>query len=224
MKKLLTLRISIGIFPLAFLISACYPDENLTIEDLDIVGTFYEENTNYNIYSTFLMPDTIIQIGDPESAGYIELELENQDEILDQVRSNFIALGYVEETDPDVEPDLVILVEVIANDNYVLFTYPGGGWWNWWGWYPWYPGWGWGGGWGPGYPYYPPTGVYTYPTGTLIVDMLDAGAPAPTLGDDIIPALWTGVLNGLLIETNNPNRVFDGIDQMFNQSQYLKIN
>ena len=42
--------------------------------------------------------------------------------------------------------------------------------------------------------------------------------------EDRISSVWIGVMNGLLYETNNPNRVFDGIDQMFEQSPYLRTN
>ena len=210
------------ILAIVTILGSCYPSENLLVEELDIVGTFYDTDADFSSFNTFVMPDSIVQLGDPDSPGYIELDLSNQDEILDQIRSNFMDLGYVEEPDPvNNEPDVVILVEVVAQKTYVLYTYPPGGWWGGWGWYPWYPGWGWGPGWGPGYPY-PPVGVQSYPEGTLIVDMLDAGKIG--LGDQEIPSVWLGVLNGLLYETNNPNRVSDGIDQMFTQSQYLKTN
>jgi hypothetical protein len=202
------------------LVVSCYPSANLVVEDLDIIGTFYDTDVDFTTLNTFVLPDSIVQIGDPEEPGYIEIDLSNQDVILDQIRSNFLALGYVEEMDPqNNEPDVAILVEVVAQENYVLYTYPPGGWWGWWGWYPWYPGWGWGPGYGPGYG--GGVGVQSYPEGTLIVEMLDAGKLS---NDDLIPAVWTGVLNGLLYESNNPNRVSNAIDQMFVQSQYLKTN
>ena len=203
------------------LVVSCYPSANLVVEDLDIIATLYDTDVDFTTLNTFVLPDSIVQTGDPEEPGYIEIDLSNQDVILDQIRSNFLALGYVEEMDPqNNEPDVVILVEVVAQENYVLYTYPPGGWWGWWGWYPWYPGWGWGPGYGPGYPG-GGVSVQSYPEGTLIVEMLDAGKLS---NDDLIPAVWTGVLNGLLYETNNPNRVSNAIDQMFVQSPYLKTN
>ena len=221
MKSIKNYNNSILLLAVVFLMGSCYPSENLRVEELDIVATLYDTDLDYSIFNTYVMPDTIVQIGDPEDPGFIELPLDNQDEILDQIRTGFENLGYVEELDPgNNEPDVVILVEVIAQENYILYTYPPGGWWGWWGWYPWYPGWGWGPGWGPGYCC--GVGVQSYPEGTLIVDMLDAGKL--TGEEDLIPAVWTGVLNGLLYESNDPNRVPNGIDQMFEQSQYLRTN
>jgi hypothetical protein len=221
--KSLTQKIKWLIIPsVAVIMGSCYPSADLIVEELDITATIlYDEDVDFNNFKTFILPDSIVQIGDPDDPGYIELPLDNQDEILNLIQSNFENLGYVEELDPrNNEPDVVVLVEVIAQENYVLYTYPPGGWWGWWGWYPWYPGWGWGPGWGPGYPG-GGVGVQSYPEGTLIVDMLDAGVPS---NEEDIPLLWTGVLNGLLYESNNPNRVSNGINQMFAQSQYLRTN
>jgi len=210
------------LFAVILLAGSCYPSQDLTVEELDIVSTIYDSDVNFSDYQTFLMPDTIIQIGDPEDPGFIDLPVDNMDEILDQIRSGFEDLGYVEEPDPaNNEPDVAIIVEVVAQENYIIYSYPPGGWWGGWGWYPW-PGWGWGPGYGPGYPGYGGVGVQSYPEGTLIVDMLDPNKV--TTEEERISSVWIGIMNGLLYETNNPNRVPDGIDQMFTQSPYLRTN
>lgn len=203
----------------------CYPSESLFVEELDVVVTVYDDEKDFTTFKTYALPDTVIQIGDPDDNDFVDLELtrEEMDIIVGKVRSNMNALGYTEIADPTTtEPDIVMAIEALAQNRTVIYTYPGYGWGGYWGWYPGYPGWGWGPGWGGWYP--PSVGGYTYTAGTLVVHYVDAGAPVEGT-PDLNPDIWIGILNGVLSQTNaSDSRVTNGIDQMFDQSQYLRTN
>jgi hypothetical protein len=93
----------------------------------------------------------------------------------------------------------------------------GGGGCGWWGWYPWYPGYGCGG-------YYPwcCSYAYSYKTGTVILDMVEA---LPDDGEEEVEYLgmWSAALNGVVSssESSNVRRVLAGISTAFAQSPYL---
>lgn len=206
-------------------LTGCYPSESLFIEEFDVVVTLYDEEIDFTKFNTYALPDTVIQIGDPDDPDFIDLELTRveMDIIVGQVRSNMNALRYTEISDPvSTEPDIVIAIEALAQKKTVIFTYPGGGWGGYWGWYPGYSGWGWGPGWGGWYP--PLVGSYSYSAGTLVVHYVDAGEQVVG-SDDLAPDAWIGILNGILTQNSaSDSRVTSGIDQMFDQSQYLRTN
>ena len=87
--------------------------------------------------------------------------------------------------------------------------------------------WGWYGGWpgyGPGYGIgYPGTGtVYSYETGTAMIDMIDL--KNAVLGDSLVNGVWQAAVNGLASSKQqvNHDRIVKGINQAFDQSPYLK--
>ncbi len=212
-----------SLFAVGFVwLTACYPSNNKSTEDLDVVVTRYDEETDFQAYNTFHVADTIIQIGDPESSGYIDLELtrEEMDVILNKIRSEMKMFNYTEITTPSLDsiPDVGIFTDAIAAEITVVYTYPP--YWGW-GWYPGYPGWGWGGGW-----YYPPAvGSYSYPVGTLVINYIDIEKTIKEDGKDYIYTPWVGILNGLLYQTSSGDtRITNLIEQMFTQSQYLRQN
>jgi hypothetical protein len=86
-------------------------------------------------------------------------------------------------------------------------------WWNYWGW------WGyWGPGWNPRYPW--GGGVYSWTTGTVIIDMLN---PISNPVFPNIPAVWNAMFNGLVSGSDESilRRIETNIDQAFIQSDYL---
>ena len=207
------------------LLGGCYPSENLVTEDLDVVVTVYDTDVDFSQFQTYAMPDTIVQIGDPSSDTYIDLDLTRaeMDFILNLVRNNMAALGYTDVSEPNatdtltVEPDVGMFVEILAERHVVIRVSPGWGWGWWGGW----PGWGWGPGWGGWYP--PRVSGQTYPLGTVLVNYIDVDGIVQ--GDSLkyVPTPWLGVANGLLFRTNTPqDRITRNIDQMFDQSQYLR--
>jgi len=195
----------------AFVLGGCYPSESLTTEELDVVATVYDEEVDFSRFKTYAMPDTIVQIGDPDSEFYIDLELtrEEMDFVLNLIRNNMSSLNYTDLSDSVdangeliVPPDVGIFVEVLAEKRVVLYTYPGYGWG---GWYP------------------PRVGGYTYPVGTVTVNYIDVEGIVQGDSLTFIPTPWLGIANGLLFETsNNQARITNNINQMFDQSQYLR--
>ena len=205
------------------LISGCYPSPGgVSVSDLDVVATIYDNDVSFSSYRTFAMPDSVVHLlpegTDPDDDN---ISREYDELILSEVANALISRGYVrvEDPDPDNPPDLYAFVSVTTTQWAGYVGYP---WWPGWGWYPGYPP-GWGPGWGPGYPWYPGGGaIYTYETGTLFVDVVDpekADAPSQEIG-----TAWVGALNGLLegSSAGTATRLTTGIRQMFTQSPYLK--
>jgi len=215
-QQILKLLIWGALLPLMLI--GCYPDGGLeSIEDYDIVVTRYNPAYNFGGVKTYAMPDTVMHVLIDSTADDL-LTREYDQVILDQVAANMQRLGYqrIEVIDPaDPEPDLVLLVFASATKWQGYTWYPG--WWGYWGYWP---------GWGPGYPGYGPgypgaVVPYSYTTGSLFIEMVDAN----NVDDDLksIPVEWAGGINGLMGSTSAGmrSRITSRIDQAFNQSPYL---
>lgn len=207
MKKLKVVLITL--FPALLL--GCYPGDERTIDELDIVATDHDpEYFESNSPATYHMPDTVGKIGGLD--GAFDLTREQMDFILDQVERNFEELGYqrIEDlSDANNLPDVVVTVNGLTVETIGIVCYP---WYGWWYWYWWYPGW-----WGNGcYPAY----GYSYTTGTLMIDMI---VPGPVPAEAEYDRVWEAGLNGLLRSNQVGNQQFvkESIDQAFNQSPYL---
>jgi len=179
-------------------LQSCYPGDEITYSDSDIVATFYDKEADFATKLTFAMPDAIIRLddeGNPVNDPGVNDQL-----AMNRIKSNLDQAGFTEITDPDSitnVPD--VLVIAFANQS----TWVSGGCYS--SWYSWYyPYYGW------CYPVY-----YTYDIGSLVIVMID-----PTESRN---ALWVAALNGILEDTNAgiADRVTDGIDQAFTQSPYL---
>ena len=185
----------------------CYPDGPEYTEDLDIVLTHHNPDYNFSSKSTYAMPDRIVKItGNLEEGESPELIPEEiSDQVLSWIASNMESLGW-ERVATDASPDIILTpVEWESTTIYYYYDY----WYWYWGGY--YPYWGWG---------YPP--VYyggSYTTGTLMMTMMD---PTDVGGNGNPIHEWTGILNGLLYDRFDANRVKTLIDKAFDQSPYLK--
>lgn len=187
---------------------ACYPGDQLTVSDADVVVTLFDEDADFAAFSTYAMPDSIIHLsseaGDDVSRAY-------DAEVLAAVESNLAALGFTREIQPQ-DADVLMLVAVTAREEIGYAGYPWGGYWGWY--YPYPPAWGWG--W---YPWYGGGGtVYTYRTGTIFMQLLDPARADSSLQQ--VPTVWIGALNGIVDEAVE-QRILEGIDQAFAQSPYL---
>lgn len=203
-------------------LTACYPGDPASIQELDIVGTKYDTEYDFSANRSFAMPDSVLHLCDiPELnlAGCIELGRDFDATMLARVVANMEAMGYTRELEPEVNaPDVVVLVSALGSARFVAYvSYP---WWGGWGWWPGWgycpgcygPGWGWG---------YPPGSISAvrYETGTLFIDMVDPDEA--DFAKQEIPIPWTGALNGVL-GSSAEQSVIDGIDQAFAQSPYLR--
>lgn len=203
-------------------LAGCYPSTSKLTEDLDVVVTRYDEDADFQMYKTFHVADTIIQLGDPDDRDFNDLGLTRaeMDVILDKIRSEMRMMNYTEIVTPGLGnvPDVGIFTDVIATTVTVVYTYPPGWGWGWYG--------GWGGGWPGGGWWYPPTvGGYSYPVGTILLNYVDMEKTIIENNQDLIYTPWVGIANGLLYETSSgAARVPNAIEQMFTQSPYLRQN
>lgn len=204
---------------IGLLIVGCYPDGPEYTSDYNLIGASHDPDFDFNTATTFVLPDSIIFIKD-QNDNKIYITEEQEQQIIDHVRNNFQAMGWIDSTNAvvDTMPDVILTITGIA-------TKYSGSWWDWWGWYyPWYP-------WYPGYPgypgYYPPWYpgggypiYYEYTTGSLVIDMIDW--KNISFDNEGIPFVWAGALNGLVNRTPvNVDNIKDAIDKMVELSPYL---
>lgn len=192
-----TLSLIIFIAAAIVVLQSCYPGDELTYSDTDIVATFYDKEADFSTKLTYAMPDTIYRLDD-EGNPIVDVGANDQN-IIDKVKDELEGYGFTEAATPAAAD--VIVFSVITTTSWVS----GGCYYDWWyGW--WYPYYGW------CYPVY-----YTYDTGTLLIAMLDNDATEARTG------LWVAAMNGLLGDSNagTLSRVNEGIEQAFSQSPYL---
>lgn len=209
-KLLLIIAVIFGIGTL----TCCEEEGAKYVDDLDTIITRYDDSFDFSTVKTYVMPDTVVYV--PEVSIDSEKRAEFDAAVLKQLADNFEKLGYTRlvEGDDSVDPDVIVTATVIENDVHAVYPYP---WYDYWYWFDW-PFWGLPGI-GPGwYPQYPPYwGVYSYTTGTLVVDMMQ---PVSIEQDKQIPVVWNGIFNGIA-SIGLSDRMLDGINQMFEQSPYL---
>lgn len=204
-KKLIS---AAAILSLLFL-WGCYPDGPNYTEDMDLVVTHHNPDYSFVSKGTYAMPDRIVKITGNQQEGdspeFIPDATANS--ILDRVADNMESLGY-QRVDIGANPDL-LMVPASWETTTVYYYYD---YWSWWygGYYPPYGG------------YYPP--VYyggSYTTGTLLLTLRD---PDELSGNGVPINQWTGLINGILNSKYEASRVLPLVDQMFDQSAYLKTN
>ncbi len=210
------MRIKLSLLVLSIcILSGCYtPKEDVFVEDLDLVVVDYDEEFDFDAPQTFFMPDSISR---PQEGGDDDDDdiRRFDDQILDEIRANMVAKGFVEVDDANVEDaDVVMLISAVRTNTYIVSDPC---FWGCWGWYPWPPGWGWGPGWG--WPY-PPVIVGSYTKGTLFMNMIDPNAPSQ--GQEL-DQVWLGAVNGLIQGSDESilRRINSLIDKAFDLSPYL---
>jgi hypothetical protein len=199
------------------LLASCDDEGAEYVDELDTIVTRYDESFDFEGVQTYVMPDTVVYV--PEVSIKSESREEFDEAVLKQVAENFEKMGYIrleENADGSEDPDVIVTISLMERDIYAVYPYPGA-WYDYWDWYDWGY---WGFPWiGPGYsPYYPPYwGVYSYSTGTLVVDMIQ---PVQIDEENHVPVIWNGLFNGIASYGLN-ERMLNGIDQIFEQSPYL---
>jgi hypothetical protein len=192
--KQTTLGLLIFVATSMVIFQSCYPGEELTYEDTDIVATFYENETNFAALLTYAMPDSVFHISDSTLvSGDVNRTYDQQ--ILTNIEENLLALGFTEAVNA-VDAD-VHVVALATTTTWVS----GGCYYSYWYYY---------------YPYCYPV-VYTYTTGSVIIVMATNDPGNNT-------AVWVAGMNGLLddsFSTNASARIDKNIDQAFAQSPYL---
>lgn len=208
MKKLIPLLATVFVF------TACEKDADTDkLDNNFVVYTNYDKSTDFNQFSTYYLPDSILIIGDKDKAEYWSDT--NAQKIIDTYVFYMDNYGYTRETDRE-KADLGLQISYIKN-TYVFTDYGYPEWW--WG-YPGYwgiPYWGnWGGGW-----YYPYAVNYAYSTGSFLTELLNLKAPQ---GQEAkLPILWTAYMSGMLSGSTDVNvqLATQAVAQAYNQSPYL---
>ncbi len=136
-KALFKITAMMAIFALMFLYS-CYPGDEVSYSDLDLVATVYDEGADFQSFGTFVLPDTIIHIKDTlNNDNNTDLSRLYDNFILSEIRQNMLDYGYVEEENPvQNPPDIIVTTSAMATTTYYAWSY-----------YPYYWGYYWGWGW-----------------------------------------------------------------------------
>jgi hypothetical protein len=198
------------LFSLAFFACRKTPDTTpLTVGF--VVQTAKEPGANFSNYKTYYISDTIaLKTSNPLDSLWFDSDAK---QLVDAVKTNMDARGYTMVTSNHGHPDLGLGLTVIEDLN-IGVVYPGW-WWGYWGGCYWgycgYP---------PYYPWYGGAYVYSIPTGTIILDMIDlkdAGA------DGKLTVPWGSVMSGGLGNTNDDLQLgVQAINQAFEQSPYIQ--
>jgi len=210
--------IKLLLMPLSLMIilGGCYPypSEEIYLTDLDIVVTQYKEEVDFSKFTTYILVDSVVILGDDGEVGSDDPFYTNGYDqlILDEIRTQLDNYGYVSEDDPR-RADVGVVASALRVLNEGVILSPG-----WWYGYPgygyWYGGW-YGGGY-PGYGYGGWYGTYySYEKGSIVIDMVDMEAEADSA------LIWTGFLNGLTSDNNSltEERITKSIESAFLQSR-----
>jgi hypothetical protein len=184
------------------MMTSCYPDYGLTVEDFDIVATFKDDAANFQTYKTYYMPNEIRRVSEGALGGS---NTQYDAEILKEIENQMTAYGYTRVAAADSASADVSMRVAITNST--TYTYYPGYWWGYYGWYyPWYGGY-----------------SYAYSTGSLFLTMFDPDKM--NASQKILGAVWSGTANGVLDDTqaNILSRTLTSINKMFDQSPYLKL-
>jgi hypothetical protein len=198
---LATIAISVMVF------SSCFNDYGLTESDYDIVLTLNDTSADFTTYKTFIIPDSVVQLGG--SGGNAQYNSIMLNTFVNQLESKGYTRVYPSDT---VRADLVALISTTTTNNYVITT----DFWSYWGWYGWgsyYP-------WGPGYSYPPVYAGYSFTTGTMLMNLIDIAKSDTT--NKKVATVWLGALNGVLESDNVSERIVNGVNQAFTQSPYIR--
>jgi hypothetical protein len=173
------------------------------------VQTVKHPDANFTSYKTYYLSDTI-NLKSSVSKDSVWFDAKSK-QLVDAVKSNMASLGYTFVAKGNT-PDLGLGLTVIRDLNAGVI-YPGW-WYGYWGGCYWgycgYP------------PYYGGGVVYTIPTGTIVLDMIDLKNAS---ANQKLFVLWSSVMSGGLGNTSNDLELgVEAINQAFTQSPYLKTN
>jgi len=182
----------------AIVLQSCYPYDDQTPANSDVVATFYEEGTNFANLVNYAMSDTIYTFGTGSDnlVPNDDISSSNANAILNSIKSNLANYGFVDKTSTPADADVFVAAIVTSSTWVSGGCY--GGYWSYW--YPYY-------GW-----CYPV--AYTYTTGTLLIVMAEKETNS-TKG------VWVAGCNGVVSSTVTTSRINSDINQAFQQSPYL---
>ncbi len=116
----------VSIVLISLVLAGCYPKEEGSAGEFDIVITAFDSTYDFSNISTYFMADTVIAITDPDNPennftyghGYDSV-------ILSEMATQLNSLGYQRVFDTTVsKPDIAVLVNVNATTGNVYKYYP----------------------------------------------------------------------------------------------------
>jgi Domain of unknown function (DUF4136) len=220
LRRMCTVLPAIGL--LTGMAVACDDDDDIVgVIPIPVVRTVRDPAFDFTNLKTFAMPDTVAHLA-PLTGQAIAVSREFDRTVLDQVKANLLARGYVQASNPILtRPDFVVLVGATATQTYDAYaTY------SWYPYYGYYSGWGW---FAPGftsdwtlaYPFYASVGVTTLERGTFLVTLVPTALAVNPLVAKQLNAEWAGTATSLLNGGATENLVKAAVDEMFTQSPYL---
>ena len=97
-----TLRTTLGLMLLflstALVLNSCYPGEELTAEDTDIVATFYDKEADFTTKLTYAIKDSVIRLDEDGNPIYNETGPYDQ-QAINRIKDNMEAAGFTEKAD-----------------------------------------------------------------------------------------------------------------------------
>jgi hypothetical protein len=179
-----------------------------------VVQTSKEPTADFGSYKTYYISDTVaLETTDPNDSLWFDADAK---QLVAAVKENMAARGYTLAASSHSNPDLGLGLTAIKDLN-VGVVYPGW-WWGYWGGCYWgycgYP---------PYYPWYGGGGVvYSVPTGTVILDMIDLKNATE---NERLYVPWGSVMSGGLGYTSDDIELgVKAINQAFTQSPYIQTN
>jgi hypothetical protein len=196
---------------LALILVSCQKTPDIDeLQNNFAVQTAKQPDANFAGYKTYYISDTI-NLKSSVSTDEVWFDAKSK-QLVDVVKANMTARGYTF-VPRGSSPNLGLGLTAIKDLNAGVI-YPGW-WYGYWGGCYWgycsYP------------PYYGGGGVvYTIPTGTLVLDMIDL---KNAVINEKLFVPWSSVMTGGLGNTNNDLALgIEAINQAFTQSPYLKTN
>ena len=211
MKKLIPM-----LFAAALMVTACEktPDTG-KLDDDYLVYTNYDDDTDFKLFTTYYMPDSVLIITDNADKPKYLYGTPASDIILANFEKGMESAGYIRIADKSAA-DLGLQVSYVEDTYSFRFynNYP------WWYGYPWYWNFGYWGNWGGWY--WPYNISYSYTTGSVLGELVDLTEPSATTKN--LRVVWTAYISGLLNANGslNATEVQQSISQAFSQSPYLK--
>lgn len=210
-----------GMFGSLIIAGACDDTNNVTTPVITAAVTVFKDSAfDFTTLRTFAMPDSVVQLTSITAVpGVVQRQFDRV--VLDEVRADFLARGYVQIPDPQiVQPDFIVLVSVATNNGFNAFV--GFPWFSVWGFSPvwrWFTNPGFDSSWGIVFPWFRTAGSTSFPRGTLIVEIIPTSTV--NVGSKTITAVWAGVATGLIGPDFTSVTVTAAIDRMFQLSPYL---
>ena len=176
-------------------LQGCYPYDDQTVADSDVVATFYDSGTDFSTLQSYYMPDSVFSIDDNGDIEPADISSSNEQQILTSIKNNLAAMGFTVALNANAAD---VVVEALVTSSTWVSGGCYGGYWSYW--YPYY-------GW-----CYPV--AYTYTTGSVLIVM-----SVPQTNS--FKTVWIAGCNGVVSGTVTNSRISTDINQAFTQSPYL---